>query len=252
MVDRDLKPRGFGFVTFKDQEAISRVFEDSQHVVDGKVVECKRAVPKEQKKGAAKGESSESPQKIISQKVTLKNATSPSLLSQLKPPKNFLQNPLEKAQYHYRPVKKRDSPDQNALRNPDPKQASSSTESETSPLKTSSAGQNRLSDSDEKRGDGSSGTSGSYCNSSQPQKSKSNHQGTLRGDEITENLYAARDETGSGKIDILIQEEARRLKEAMEKDIQKHKDIEDKAIKFVDSIQGELTQSKPRGTRTNE
>ena len=39
-------PRGFGFVTFKDREAIEKVFSQEKHEIDGKVVECKLAVPK--------------------------------------------------------------------------------------------------------------------------------------------------------------------------------------------------------------
>ena len=39
-------------MTFGDIRAIAQVFEDEIHEIDGKVVECKRAVPKEQKKGA--------------------------------------------------------------------------------------------------------------------------------------------------------------------------------------------------------
>ena len=39
-------PRGFGFVTFKERDAIERVFSQKTHEVDGKIVECKIAVPK--------------------------------------------------------------------------------------------------------------------------------------------------------------------------------------------------------------
>ena len=46
MVDRSLMPRGFGFVTFKERDAIERVFSQKTHEVDGKIVECKIAVPK--------------------------------------------------------------------------------------------------------------------------------------------------------------------------------------------------------------
>ena len=41
------RPRGFGFVTFKEQEAVERVLLES-HSLDGRTVECKRAVPLEQ------------------------------------------------------------------------------------------------------------------------------------------------------------------------------------------------------------
>ncbi len=38
------RPRGFGFVTFRNSEAVDALMEES-HVLDGKQVECKRAVP---------------------------------------------------------------------------------------------------------------------------------------------------------------------------------------------------------------
>ena len=47
MVDRDHKPRGFGFVTFHDIRAIDEVLAEGEHYIDGKLVECKKAVPKE-------------------------------------------------------------------------------------------------------------------------------------------------------------------------------------------------------------
>ena len=55
MTDRDHKPRGFGFVTFEDAHSIDRVLEETEHYIDGKLVECKKAVPKEiQKKCSQK------------------------------------------------------------------------------------------------------------------------------------------------------------------------------------------------------
>lgn len=47
MMDRDHKPRGFGFVTFCDLSSIDDVLADDEHYIDGKLVECKKAVPKE-------------------------------------------------------------------------------------------------------------------------------------------------------------------------------------------------------------
>ncbi len=38
------RPRGFGFVTFRTPEAVDALMQE-QHVLDGKQVECKRAVP---------------------------------------------------------------------------------------------------------------------------------------------------------------------------------------------------------------
>lgn len=49
------RPRGFGFVTFVDPEAANKVLE-KEHIVDGRTVEVKRTVPKEnmQVKGSPK------------------------------------------------------------------------------------------------------------------------------------------------------------------------------------------------------
>lgn len=41
MVDRDHKPRGFGFVTYEDIESVMRVLAELDHYIDGKLVECK-------------------------------------------------------------------------------------------------------------------------------------------------------------------------------------------------------------------
>ena len=42
-----IEPRGFGFVTFHDMNAIDGVLAESEHYIDSKLVECKKAVPKE-------------------------------------------------------------------------------------------------------------------------------------------------------------------------------------------------------------
>ncbi|CAL5042264.1 unnamed protein product [Urochloa decumbens] len=48
MKDKHTKmPRGFGFVTFSDPSVIDRVLED-EHVINGRTVEVKRTVPKEE------------------------------------------------------------------------------------------------------------------------------------------------------------------------------------------------------------
>ena len=41
------EPRGFGFVTYDDISSVDAVMAEEDHIVDGKLVECKRAVPKE-------------------------------------------------------------------------------------------------------------------------------------------------------------------------------------------------------------
>lgn len=48
MVDKNNnKSRGFGFVTMKDPIKIEEILKTQPHIVDGKAVECKVAVPKE-------------------------------------------------------------------------------------------------------------------------------------------------------------------------------------------------------------
>ena len=41
------KSRGFGFITFKDVSSLKRVLQITPHIIDGKLVECKAAVPKD-------------------------------------------------------------------------------------------------------------------------------------------------------------------------------------------------------------
>ena len=57
MVDRDSKPRGFGFVTFAQANTVDKVLSRSLHIIDNKQVECKRAVPKESSIVKGKGNS---------------------------------------------------------------------------------------------------------------------------------------------------------------------------------------------------
>mmetsp|Transcript_44754 Transcript_44754/g.59433 ORF Transcript_44754/g.59433 Transcript_44754/m.59433 type:complete len:182 (-) Transcript_44754:3382-3927(-) len=57
MVDRDHKPRGFGFVTFDDVQAVEDVLIEADHYIDGKLVECKKAVPKDTQQQVAQATS---------------------------------------------------------------------------------------------------------------------------------------------------------------------------------------------------
>ena len=52
------EPRGFGFVTFEDVEAVEYCLDELEHQIDGKIVECKRAVPKEGQVGLGQQHSS--------------------------------------------------------------------------------------------------------------------------------------------------------------------------------------------------
>lgn len=42
-----IEPRGFGFVTFEDISSVHAVLAVNEHYIDGKMVECKQAVPKD-------------------------------------------------------------------------------------------------------------------------------------------------------------------------------------------------------------
>lgn len=45
------RPRGFGFITYDSEEAVDRVLHKTFHELNGKMVEVKRAVPKDQSPG---------------------------------------------------------------------------------------------------------------------------------------------------------------------------------------------------------
>ena len=47
MLDKiSLKPRGFGFVTFHQESSVEKVMEEKdKHQINGKWIDCKRAMP---------------------------------------------------------------------------------------------------------------------------------------------------------------------------------------------------------------
>ena len=42
-----VEPRGFGFVTFEHIDSVNDILDETEHYIDGKLVECKQAVPKD-------------------------------------------------------------------------------------------------------------------------------------------------------------------------------------------------------------
>jgi RNA-binding protein Musashi len=50
------RPRGFGFITYDSEEAVDRVLHKTFHELNGKMVEVKRAVPKELSPGPARNQ----------------------------------------------------------------------------------------------------------------------------------------------------------------------------------------------------
>lgn len=55
MLEKDSgRSRGFGFVVFESTSSVESVLRQVEHVIDGKKVECKIAVPKEKKQKASK------------------------------------------------------------------------------------------------------------------------------------------------------------------------------------------------------
>lgn len=50
------RPRGFGFITYDSEEAVEKVLHKTFHELNGKMVEVKRAVPKELSPGPSRGQ----------------------------------------------------------------------------------------------------------------------------------------------------------------------------------------------------
>ncbi|KAL8141073.1 hypothetical protein V2J09_007094 [Rumex salicifolius] len=49
------RPRGFGFITFDSEDVVEKITSNSFHVLDGKYVEVKKAIPKEVSRNTSNG-----------------------------------------------------------------------------------------------------------------------------------------------------------------------------------------------------
>ena len=47
ILDKKQVPRGFGFITYDASDAVENVFQNRPHIVDGKILDVKRAMPRE-------------------------------------------------------------------------------------------------------------------------------------------------------------------------------------------------------------
>ena len=56
MIDRiSGRSRGFGFITYVDPASVAKVMQLSNHTINGKYIECKRAETRQQRAGRSSG-----------------------------------------------------------------------------------------------------------------------------------------------------------------------------------------------------
>lgn len=61
----NLESRGFGFVIFKHEDTLNAILTRPNHVLEGKIIECKYATPKEAEASKDGGELKDQQKKIF-------------------------------------------------------------------------------------------------------------------------------------------------------------------------------------------